>query len=53
MSSLFGDALTRDIIPNGFPQPAEEAPARYVRTFLRALGVRAVAAERPRVRSAS
>jgi AcrR family transcriptional regulator len=50
MSSLFGDALMRDIIPNGFPQPAEAAPAKYVRTLLRALGVR-VAAERPRVRS--
>ncbi len=50
MSSLFGDALMRDIIPNGFPQPAEAAPARYVRTLLRALGVR-VMAERPRVRS--
>jgi AcrR family transcriptional regulator len=52
ISSLFGDALMRDIIPNGFPQPVEAAPARYVRTLLRALGVR-VAAERPRVRSAS
>ena len=52
MSSLFGDALMRDIIPNGFPQPQDEAPARYVRTMLRALGVR-VAADRPRVRSAS
>src|SRR6185295_8205047 len=38
MSSLFGDALYRDIIPNSFPQPAEQAPARYVKSFLRALG---------------
>jgi hypothetical protein len=51
MSSLFGDALMRDIIPNAFPQPADAAPARYVRTLLRALGVR-LATERPRVRSA-
>jgi AcrR family transcriptional regulator len=51
MSSLFGDALMRDIIPNGFPQPAEAAPARYVRTLLRALGVQVAAGERPRVRS--
>jgi AcrR family transcriptional regulator len=51
MSSLFGDALMRDIIPNAFPQPADAAPARYVRTLLRALGVR-VATERPRVRTA-
>jgi hypothetical protein len=52
MSSLFGDALMRDIIPNAFPQPADAAAAQYVRTMLSALGVR-VAAERPRVRSAS
>jgi hypothetical protein len=52
MSSLFGDALMRDIIPNGFPQPEDAAVSRYVRTMLRALGVR-VAVERPRVRSAS
>jgi AcrR family transcriptional regulator len=53
MASLFGDALMRDIIPTAFPQPQDMAPARYVRTMLRALGVRAVA-ERPRViRSAS
>jgi AcrR family transcriptional regulator len=38
MSALFGDALYRDIIPNSFPEPAEEAPARYVRVFLSALG---------------
>src|SRR3954463_10976001 len=52
MSSLFGDALMRDIIPTGFPQPEEAAVPRYVRTILRALGVR-VAAERARVRTAS
>ena len=53
MSSLFGDALMRDIIPNGFPQPEEAAPARYVRTFLRALGVRVGAHRVPAIRSAS
>jgi hypothetical protein len=52
MSSLYGDALMRDIIPNGYPQPEEAAVARYVRTILRALGVRVVA-QRQRVRSAS
>jgi AcrR family transcriptional regulator len=52
MSSLYGDALMRDIVPNGFPQPAEEATTRYVRTFLRGLGVRPALA-RPRVRTAS
>ncbi len=49
MSSLFGDALCRDIIPNSFPQPAEEAPQRYVRTFLRALGARAASVAPPKV----
>lgn len=39
MSALFGDAISRDIMPSAFPQPAEEAPAKYVRVFLRALGV--------------
>jgi hypothetical protein len=39
MSALFGDAISRDIMPSAFPQPADEAPARYVRVFLRALGV--------------
>lgn len=39
MSAMFGDAISRDIMPSAFPQPAEEAPAKYVRVFLRALGV--------------
>lgn len=39
MSSMFGDAISRDIMPSAFPQPEAEAPAKYVRCFLRALGV--------------
>jgi len=39
MSSMFGDAISRDVMPTAFPQPQEEAPAKYVRIFLRALGV--------------
>lgn len=39
MSALFGDAISRDVMPGAFPQPVEEAPAKYVRVFLRALGV--------------
>jgi AcrR family transcriptional regulator len=39
MSSMFGDAILRDVMPNAFPQPVTEAPGRYVRVFLRALGV--------------
>lgn len=38
MSALFGDAISRDVMPSAFPQPAEEAPTKYVRAFLRALG---------------
>lgn len=41
MSVMFGDALYRDIMPDAFPRPAEAAPAKYVQTFLRAVGVRA------------
>jgi AcrR family transcriptional regulator len=41
MSAMFGDALYRDVMPKSFPQPAEDAPARYVHTFLRAVGFRA------------
>src|SRR3954470_9026826 len=39
MSSMFGDAISRDVMPGAFPQPESEAPAKYVRVVLRALGV--------------
>jgi AcrR family transcriptional regulator len=42
MSAMFGDALYRDIIPKAFPQPLEQAPAMYVGTFMRAVGLRAL-----------
>jgi AcrR family transcriptional regulator len=38
MSTLFGYTICRDLMPNGFPQPAEEAPAKYARIFLRSVG---------------
>jgi len=41
MSTLFGDALYRDINPDVFPQPMEAAASKYVQTFMRAVGVRA------------
>jgi AcrR family transcriptional regulator len=41
MSAMFGDALYRDVMQNVFPQPAEAAAAKYVHTFLRAVGIRA------------
>jgi len=42
MSSMFGDAISRGVMPNAFPQPVEDAPAKYVRVLLRALGVESV-----------
>ena len=41
MSALFGDALYREIIPDAFPRPVETAPAKYVESFMRAVGIRA------------
>lgn len=37
MSTLWGDAMCREMMPDGFP-PLADAPTRYVRAFLRALG---------------
>jgi AcrR family transcriptional regulator len=40
MSALFGDVMVRDAMEEHFfPEPADDAPARYVMTFLRAAGV--------------
>lgn len=44
MASLFSDAMGRDMMPELFPQPADRAPALYVRLFLRAVGHRAAPA---------
>ena len=41
MSAMFGDAISRDVMPEAFPQPLEDAPAKYVGTFLRAVGAHA------------
>jgi AcrR family transcriptional regulator len=41
---VFADAMGRDVHPQCYPYPAEEAPQRYVAFFLRAIGVRAAAA---------
>jgi AcrR family transcriptional regulator len=47
MAALFSDAMGRDMLPSLFPQPEEEAPAVYVRLFLRAVACRAAAAPGP------
>lgn len=44
MGALFGDAVSRDLMPETFPVAEDEAPARYVALFLRAIGCTAVAA---------
>ena len=43
MGALFSDAVSRDIMPERYPYPVQEAAARYVRLFLRALGGRPAA----------
>ena len=52
MSSMIGDAIARDIMPNVFPEPESEAPVKYVRVFMRALGIQH-ARRRPVTRSAA
>jgi hypothetical protein len=53
MSSLFGDAVAREVMPDAFPQPAEQAPSKYVGVFLRAVGVSPAKQRRAIARSAS
>jgi AcrR family transcriptional regulator len=53
MSSMIGDAISRDVMPTAFPQPESEAPARYVRIFMRALGVDPNRFSAPVIRSAA
>ena len=53
MSSMFGDAISRGVMPNAFPQPESDAAARYVRVVLRALGVQPARRLNKDVRSAA
>jgi AcrR family transcriptional regulator len=43
MGSLFSDAMGRDVMPERYTYPSEEAPERMVALFLRAIGARAAA----------
>ncbi|MGH7670737.1 MAG: hypothetical protein ACRENQ_14730, partial [Gemmatimonadaceae bacterium] len=52
MSSLFADAMCREMMPGAFPEPAKDAPARYARCFLRAVGVPRRAARTSRTAAA-
>jgi AcrR family transcriptional regulator len=42
IGSLFHDAMGRDMMPDVYPKPANEAPGKYANLILRALGVREV-----------
>lgn len=53
MSSLFGDAISRGVMPDAFPQPESEAPSKYVQVFMRALGIKAASRRTPVARSAA
>ena len=46
MSTLFHDAIARDMMPNGFPQPSSAAPRMYASLCLDSLGFEAAAAKR-------
>jgi AcrR family transcriptional regulator len=51
MATMFGDALYRDIMPERWPEPAEDAPAKYVQVFARSVGLRAETSTELSVRS--
>jgi AcrR family transcriptional regulator len=38
LGALFGDALSRDLMPEQLPSPADDAPRQYVELFLNAIG---------------
>jgi AcrR family transcriptional regulator len=40
IASLFHDAMGRDMMPDIFPKPAHQAPGKYARMILHALGVK-------------
>ena len=38
LGTLFADAISRDIMPERLPSPADDAPRQYVELFLNAIG---------------
>ena len=40
IAALFHDAMSREVMPDIFPKPASDAPARYAELVLRAIGVK-------------
>jgi hypothetical protein len=43
IAALFHDAMTREMMPDLFPTPAEQAPAKYAQFVLSAIGVEKIA----------
>ncbi|HKY99018.1 MAG TPA: helix-turn-helix domain-containing protein [Gemmatimonadaceae bacterium] len=44
IASLFHDAMSREMMPEIFPEPEDTAPASYARMVLRAIGVKRTSA---------
>jgi AcrR family transcriptional regulator len=40
IASIFHDAMSREVMPEIFPKPADMAPAKYAHLLLRAIGVK-------------
>lgn len=53
MGALFADAVGRDAMPEKYPYPEAQAPARYVTLFLRAIGAVPAPAEGPEAADAA
>ncbi|HEX6041090.1 MAG TPA: hypothetical protein VFZ20_23760, partial [Longimicrobium sp.] len=47
MGSLFADAIARDAVPERYVYAPDDAPERYVKLFLRAIGATPVQPEPP------
>ena len=45
-SALFSDAMGREVVPTAYPSPAQSAPRKYVKVFLKSIGVQPAKAVR-------
>ena len=43
IAALFHDAMSREMMPEIFPKPADSAPTKYAEFVLRAIGVKTTA----------
>jgi hypothetical protein len=48
LAALFADAMGREMMPGIYPEPADRAPAIYVKLFLRAVGCEPLVRRRTR-----